>query len=173
MWFSKYLHLKTVWRLSKYKTLIHTKFSDQAFTFLTIFVPKWSFNLENLITIKEVSKGLTWFHQHRRWYIQASIGIPGPWICGFCSFDQTEKHSLNVVIFNQLETEHISTRSTNTIQIGLKMLINEDSGRLQPNACLRAKSICCRSPLDAVLSSGLCGKAPCDRLNRSENYLLL
>ena len=36
--------------------------------FLTTFVQKLGFNLENLITIKEVSKGLTWFHQNRRRY---------------------------------------------------------------------------------------------------------
>ena len=39
------------------------------------------------------------------------------------------------------------------------------------------KSISCLWPLDAVLSSGLYGKeggpTSCDKLNRSENYLLL
>ena len=60
-----------------------------------------------------------------------------PFICGFCSFDQTEKHSFNVLLFTKFETKQKSVCSINAIQMSLKKLINENSLRMQTNACIQ------------------------------------
>ena len=59
---------------------------------------------------------------------------------------------------------------------GPRIVMSHDSppwGRESCFAQTQVYPICRLHPLDAVLSSGLCGLTSRDRLNSSENYLLL
>ena len=69
----------------------------------------------------------------------------------------------------------MSPNNTNKQKYNVFIIFHKSKAHQPLGLCERA--IGCLWPLDDVLSSGLCGKeggpTSCDKLNRSENYLLL